>query len=74
MLIKKYKIRQTGHAGQSLETTIPREIFEREARRNDLAFDDALIMLKAVWRYGDFLGGHLSFEVVENAEEERDEI
>ena len=72
MLVKIYKIRRTGYQGYSLETTIPREIFEREARRNDLSFDEALGLLRAVWRYGNFKGSYLAFETVENSEESED--
>ena len=68
MLVKTYKIRRTGYEGRSLETTIPREIFEREARRLDLSFDEALGLLRAVWRYGNFKGSYLVFEAIENSE------
>ena len=66
LLVKTYKIRRTGYEGCSLETTIPRELFEREARRLDLSSEEALGLLRAVWRYGGFLGSYLSFEIVED--------
>ena len=64
ILIKSYKVRTTGQKGQSIETTIPREIFDREAKRLGLSFEEALKLLRGVWRYGGFHGILLTFEVV----------
>lgn len=68
LIIRRYKIRATGKLGASLETTIPREVFEREARRQGLSFEQALKKLIAVWRYNSFHGLHLSFEPKEASE------
>ncbi len=62
VIIKKYKIRQTGKSGATLETSVPREAFEREARRLGLTIEEALEKLEAVWRFNNFHGLHLSFE------------
>ena len=62
VIIKTYKIRKTGRHGATIETSIPREVFEREARRLGLTFEEALEKLVAVWRYNSFRGLHLSFE------------
>lgn len=62
VIIKRYKIRPTGKAGATLETSIPKEVFEREARRLGLTFEEALEKLEAVWRFNDFHGLLLSFE------------
>jgi energy-converting hydrogenase A subunit M len=59
---KKYRIRTTGKNNASLETTIPREVFEREARRLGLSFEEAIERLVCVWRFNSFKGLHLSFE------------
>ena len=56
-----YNIRTTGRLGRSLETTIPREVFDREARRLGLEPDDAVSKLNAVWSYDGFEGLYLSF-------------
>jgi len=69
VLKRCYKIRRTGNAGSSLETTIPREVFEREARRLGMTYDDAIKNLVAVWRFNDFRGLHLSFEAKEKTQE-----
>jgi len=61
-LVKKYRIRPTGKGGATLETSIPKEVFCREARRLGLTFEEALEKLVAVWRYNSFRGLHLSFE------------
>jgi hypothetical protein len=65
VIIKKYKIRTTGREGATLETSIPKEAFEREARRLGLTVEEALKKLVAVWRFNSFHGLHLSFEQVE---------
>lgn len=62
LIIKRYTIRKTGRAGSSIETTIPREVFEREARRMNMTPDEAIENLWAVWRFNSFRGLHLSFE------------
>ena len=64
IIIKRYKIRTTGREGRSIETTIPREVFEREARRFGLTIKQALEKLIVVWRFDSFRGLHLSFEEV----------
>ena len=63
VIIKKYRVRQTGKDGSSLETTIPPEAFEREARRQGMTVEEAVNQLKAVWRFNSFKGLHLSFEL-----------
>lgn len=67
VLIKRYKIRTTGKQGATLETSIPREVFEREARRLGLTVEEALAQLEAVWRFNNFHGLHLSFEPKETS-------
>ena len=62
VIIKRYKIRTTGNQNASIETTIPREAFEREARRLGYKLEEAVKELEAVWRFNNFRGLHLSFE------------
>jgi hypothetical protein len=62
LLRKCYKIRTTGKNGKSIETSIPKEVFEREARRQGLTVEEALNKLQAVWQYDGFAGLFLSFE------------
>ena len=62
VLMKRYKIRATGNQTASIETTIPKEVFEREARRQGMTLTEALEKLTAVWRYNSFRGLYLSFE------------
>lgn len=59
---KEYKIRTTGREGRSIETTIPREVFERECRKKGLTPKEGIEKLKGVWRYNNFAGIFLSFE------------
>lgn len=70
LLIKRYTIRKTGRRGASLETTIPREVFAREARRNNMTVDEAIQKLKVVFRYGDFEGVFVTFELPNSNEKE----
>lgn len=62
ILTKRYKVRRTGRNGVSLETTIPRVVFEREARRHGLSLNEAVEKLEAVWKFNSFHGLYLSFE------------
>jgi hypothetical protein len=62
VIIKRYKLRTVGNQKASIETTIPREAFEREARRCGMTTQQALSDLVAVWRFNSFKGLHLSFE------------
>ena len=70
LYIKKYKIRATGNQTASIETTIPKEAFEREARRKGMTIKEALKNLTAVWRYNSFRGLHLSFEEISTSREQ----
>jgi len=65
VIIKRYKVRLTGRFGSTIETTVPKEVFEREARRLGLTVREALEKLVAVWRYDSFIGLHLTFEPTE---------
>jgi len=60
---RKYKLRRTGAQGSTIEITVPREVVEREARRLGITEEEAVEALVGVWRYNNFLGVHLSFEV-----------
>lgn len=62
VIVKRYKIRLTGRLGSTIETSVPKEVFEREARRLGLTAREALQKLDAVWRYDSFKGLHLTFE------------
>jgi hypothetical protein len=62
VIMRRYKIRSVGNQKASIETTIPREAFEREARKVGMTTQEALNQLVAVWRFNSFKGLHLSFE------------
>lgn len=62
VIIKRYKVRSVGKQSASIETTIPREAFEREARRCGMTRNQALNELAAVWRFDSFQGLYLTFE------------
>ena len=67
VIIKRYRVRATGREGRSIETTIPREVFEREARRKGFSVEEGLKQLQAVWRFNSFQGLHLDFEEKEQS-------
>jgi hypothetical protein len=69
LIIKRYKLRVTGKEGRTVETSIPREVVEREARRQGLTLTEALKKLVAVWRYDSFAGLFLCFEPVDQGSE-----
>ena len=65
LIIKRYKVRATGNAKSTIETSIPKEVFEREARRLGFTPEEALEKALAVWRYDNFPGIYLTFELRE---------
>lgn len=67
VLKKRYKLRRTGRRGSTIQVSIPPEVFEREARRQDLNIEEAVRTLQAVWRFDSFKGLYLSFEPKEGA-------
>lgn len=69
LIIKRYKLRPCGKEGRTIETSIPREVLEREARRQGLTLAEALKKLVAVWRYDGFQGLFLCFEPVDQGSE-----
>jgi len=71
VIIKRYKIRRAGKAGATLETSIPKEVFQREARRLGLTYEEALKKLEVVWRFNNFRGLYLSFEPIEKETENK---
>jgi hypothetical protein len=62
MIIRRYCIRPTGKNAATIETSIPKEALEREARRRGLTVQQAINELVAVWRFNSFHGLFLSFE------------
>lgn len=66
LFIKSYKVRRSAKDRHSIQTTVPIEAFEREARRHKMSFEEALKKLEAVWRFNNFHGLHLSFEPCHN--------
>jgi hypothetical protein len=65
VLKRTYQVRKTGRRGKSLETTIPREVFDREARRLGLSPEDAVSKVNAVWFFDGFEGLYLFFQLKE---------
>ena len=59
---KKYRIRTTGREGSALETTIPRDIVEREARRHNMSIDEFIEKFEVNWNYDSFDGAHFTFK------------
>jgi hypothetical protein len=60
-----YKVRRSGQRLGSFEATIPLDAYEREARRRGLTTDEFMERYEAIWRYGEFDGLYLTFELRE---------
>ena len=68
--VKKYKLRTAGAQGATMEITLPREAVEREARCLGISEEVAVERLVGVWRFGDFRGLHLDFELKKEGSQE----
>lgn len=62
-IVKKYKLRNAGAQGATIEITLPKEAVEREARSLGISEAEAVGKLTGVWRYNSFRGLHLDFEL-----------
>jgi hypothetical protein len=60
-LQKVYNLRPTGSRGTTVETSIPREPLEREARQRGLSVGEFVERFQAVWHFNDFGGLFLTF-------------
>lgn len=63
VIMKRYKLRRVGARKATIQITLPREVVEREARRLGINEEEAVEKLRGVWKYNNFQGVHLSFEV-----------
>jgi len=68
VIMKRYKLRRVGARKATIQITLPREIVEREARRLGITEEEATEKLDGVWKYNDFHGVHLSFEIKKEAQ------
>lgn len=67
VIVKKYKLRTAGAKGATIEITLPKEAVEREARRLGISEQEVAKKLVGVWRFNNFRGLHLDFELKEGA-------
>lgn len=58
-LRRRYKLRKTGKQWLSWETTIPREVIEREALKAGIPISEFQKMFEAEWLFDNFTGLHL---------------
>jgi len=58
-LKKRYSLRRTGRRWLSWETTIPREVIEREARRLGISLTEFEKRFEVEWLFDNFAGLHL---------------
>ena len=58
-LKRRYKLRRTGKQWLSWETTIPREVIEREARKLGISLDEFENHFEAEWLFDNFAGLYL---------------
>ena len=69
VIVKKYKLRTAGAQGATIEITLPKAAVEREARRLGISEEQAVERLVGVWRYNNFRGLHLDFELRKPSED-----
>ena len=71
--IKRYKLRPTCKNGKgSIETTLPPEVLEKEARKRGVLVSELCDHVEAEWRYNNFRGIHMTLvdkKEVEQGEE-----
>jgi hypothetical protein len=60
-LRRRYRLRRTGRQWLSWETTIPREVIEREARKRGIPLTEFEKHFEAEWLFDNFPGLHLVF-------------
>ena len=70
VIMKRYKLRRAGAQKATIEITLPKEAVEREARRLGISEEEAAEKLLGIWKYNEFQGLHLSFELVEEKGDE----
>jgi hypothetical protein len=58
-LKRRYRLRRTGRRWLSWETTIPREVIEREARKLGIPLSEFEKHFEAEWLFDNFAGLHL---------------
>jgi len=58
---KIYRLRRTGEDGLTVETSIPPEVIEKEARKRGLTKKEFVTRFNAQWTYNSFEGMHLAF-------------
>ena len=64
VIMKKYRLRRAGAQKATIEITLPKEVVEREARRLGISEENAAEKLLGVWKYNEFRGIHLTFELI----------
>lgn len=58
---KIYRLRVTGRDGRTIETSIPKTVVEREARKTELSIEEFLESYRAEWLFDDFGGAFVRF-------------
>lgn len=53
---KIYRLRVTGRDGRTIETSIPKAVVERGAKKAELSVEEFLKSYRAEWLYDDFGG------------------
>jgi len=56
-----YKIRKVNTKGQSMETTVPIAIIQRQANKEKISVEEFLQKFKLEWRYNGFEGIFVRF-------------
>ena len=64
---KTYRMQVAGF-GETIRTSVPKEVVEREAKRHDLTILEFIEKFRIVWLYNGFTGAYANFVPVEKKE------
>jgi len=59
--IKTYRMQATGAGGDTVRTSVPKQVVEREARRRDMTIQEFVKHFKVQWLYNGFEGAWARF-------------
>lgn len=58
---KTYRMQATGAGGETIRTSVPKEVVEREARRRGMTIEQFVKHFKVQWLYNGFEGAWAKF-------------
>ena len=62
---KSYRMQTVGPDGNTIRTSVPRAVVEKEAKRHSLSVRNFVRKFNVEWRYNSFAGAHALFVPIE---------